>query len=56
MTLMVHYLQPTENGLPLEIIFFTREKDAYSFEKLQCELYEHLFAVMPEFELAVFQI
>jgi miniconductance mechanosensitive channel len=56
MTLLIHYLQPNEYGLPLEIIFFTREKDVYSFEKLQCELFDHLLAVIPEFELRIFQL
>jgi len=56
MTLLVHYLQPTEFGLPLEIIFFTKDKDASSYEKLQCELYEYIFTVLPEFELKVFQL
>ncbi len=56
MTLLIHYLQPNEFGLPLEIIFFTKEKDVYSFERLQCELLDHIFAVIPEFELKIFQL
>lgn len=56
MLCIVHYLQPTEFGLPLEIVFFTRDKEYYSFERLQCELLDHIFAVIPEFELRIFQL
>lgn len=56
MTLLIHYLQPVEYGLPLELIFFTREKDLYHFEKLQCELMDHLFAIIGEFDLKIFQV
>ena len=55
MTFLVHYLQPNEHGLPLEMIFFTKEKDGKSFERLQCELYDHIFAIIPDFDLRVFQ-
>ena len=55
MTLLVHYLQPTENGLPLEIVAFSKEKAGKPFEMLQCQLFDHILAVLPEFELKVFQ-
>ena len=55
MTQLVHYLQPTENGLPLEIVAFSKEKAGKPFEKLQCEIFDHILAVLPEFELRVFQ-
>jgi miniconductance mechanosensitive channel len=55
MTLLVHYLQPTENGLPLEIIAFSKQKDGALFEKLQCDIFDHILAILPEFELRIFQ-
>jgi miniconductance mechanosensitive channel len=55
MTQLVHYLQPNENGLPVEIIAFSKEKAGTPFEKLQCELLEHILAILPTFELKVFQ-
>ena len=55
MTQLVHYLQPTENGLPLEIIAFSKEKAGKPFEVLQSEIIDHILAVIPEFELKVFQ-
>jgi miniconductance mechanosensitive channel len=55
MTLLVHYLQPSENGLPLEIIAFSKEKDGILFEKLQSDIFDHILAILPEFELKIFQ-
>ena len=55
MTLLVHYLQPTENGLPVELIAFSKEKAGKPFEMLQSEIIDHILAILPEFELKVFQ-
>jgi miniconductance mechanosensitive channel len=55
MTLMVRYLQPTENGLPVEIVAFSKEKSGNLYEKLQSELYDHILATLPVFNLKVFQ-
>jgi miniconductance mechanosensitive channel len=55
LTQLVHYLQPTENGMPLEIVAFSTEKAGKPFEKLQCEIYDHILAMMPLFNLRVFQ-
>jgi len=55
LTQLVHYLQPAENGMPLEIIAFSKEKAGKPFEKLQCEIYDHILAMMPLFGLRVFQ-
>jgi Small-conductance mechanosensitive channel len=55
MTLMVHYLQATENGLPLEIVAFSKEKGGTAYERIQSEMFDHILAVLPEFGLRVFQ-
>jgi miniconductance mechanosensitive channel len=55
MTQLVHYLQPTENGLPVEIVAFSKEKAGKPFEMLQSEIFDHILAILPEFELKVFQ-
>ncbi len=55
MTLLVHYLQPNENGLPLELIAFSKEKAGKPFEMLQSDIYDHILAILPEFEISVFQ-
>lgn len=55
MTQLVHYLQPTENGIPVEIVAFSKEKAGKPFEILQSEIFDHILAILPEFELRVFQ-
>jgi miniconductance mechanosensitive channel len=55
MTQLVHYLQPGEFGLPLEMVVFSTEKAGIPYEKLQCEIYDHILALLPLFELRVFQ-
>jgi miniconductance mechanosensitive channel len=55
MTFLVRYLQPTEHGLPLEIYVHTNEKEIHKFEKIQSEILDHLIAIIPLFELRVFQ-
>jgi miniconductance mechanosensitive channel len=54
-TFMVHHLQPTENGLPMEIYVYVNEKNVETFEKIQADIFDHLIAVMPQFGLKVFQ-
>ena len=55
MTIMVRQLQPTSQGLPLELYFFSQGTDWIPYEHLQSEIFEHVFAVMPTFGLRVFQ-
>ena len=55
MTCMVRQLQPTETGIPLELYFFSANKDWIPYERLQAEVFDHLLAVLPEFGLRVFQ-
>ena len=53
--MVVRQLQPTENGIPIEIIAFCKGTDSLVFEELQSDLFDHLLAIMPEFQLSVFQ-
>ncbi len=55
MTIMVRQLQPTSQGLPLELYFFSQGTDWIPYEHLQSEIFEHVFAVLPTFGLRVFQ-
>ena len=55
MTIMVRQLQPTAQGLPLELYFFSDGTEWIPYEHLQSEIFEHVFAVMPTFGLRVFQ-
>lgn len=53
--IMVRQLQPTAQGLPLELYFFSDGTDWVPYEHLQSEIFEHVFAVLPTFGLRVFQ-
>lgn len=55
MTLIVRQLAPTENGLPLEIYAFTNDVRWDVYETTQADIFDHLFAVAPEFGLRLFQ-
>jgi miniconductance mechanosensitive channel len=55
MMIMVRQLQPTPQGLPLELYFFSDGTNWVFYEHLQADIFEHLFAVMPRFGLRVFQ-
>jgi miniconductance mechanosensitive channel len=52
---LVRYLDPTEKGLPLEIYVFTNDTDWSAYEDIQSDIFDHLLAILPEFELKVFQ-
>jgi miniconductance mechanosensitive channel len=55
LTIMVRQLQPTAQGLPLELYFFSDGTDWVPYEHLQAEIFEHVFAMLPTFGLRVFQ-
>jgi miniconductance mechanosensitive channel len=53
--MLVRQLQPTEFGIPLEIIAFVKGTESLVYEEVQSDLFDHLLAILPEFELEVFQ-
>ena len=55
LTIMVRQLQPTAQGLPLELYFFSDGTEWVPYEHLQAEVFEHVFAMLPTFGLRVFQ-
>ena len=55
MTLMVRQLQVTEKGLPIEVYAFCKDKQWVNYEKIQADIFDHIFAVIPEFDLRAFQ-
>lgn len=52
---MIRQLQPTAQGLPLELYFFSADTAWVAYEHLQADVFEHIIAIMPEFGLKVFQ-
>jgi len=55
MTFLVRHLQPTEKGLPVEIYVFSRDQEWANYEGIQSDIFDHVLAILPEFELKVFQ-
>lgn len=55
MTFMVRQLQPTEHGLPIEVYAFSKEKQLESFEGVAADIFDHLLAAVPFFDLEIFQ-
>lgn len=55
LTIMVRQLQPTAQGLPLELYFFSDGTEWVPYEHLQAEIFEHVFAMLSTFGLRVFQ-
>ncbi len=55
MTFLVRQLQPTELGLPLEIYVYSADKNWVNYEAIQADIFDHLFAVLPYFDLRAFQ-
>ncbi len=55
MTFLVRHLQPTAEGLPIEIYVFSNDQVWANYEAIQADIFDHILAVVPEFELRVFQ-
>jgi len=55
LTFMVRQLQATENGLPIEIYVFSKEKGLRKFEEVAADIFDHLLAAVPYFDLEIFQ-
>lgn len=56
MTFLVRQLEPTEHGLPIEIYVFSKEQEWAAYEDIQANIFDHILAVIPEFDLSVFQV
>ncbi|MDR0940551.1 MAG: mechanosensitive ion channel family protein [Mediterranea sp.] len=55
LTCMVRQLQPTATGIPVELYFFTLNKDWVIYEGIQADVFDHVLAIVPEFGLQIFQ-
>lgn len=53
--LMVRQLEPTSEGLPIQLYFFTSEQDWVPHERMASDVIEHVIASLPRFGLRVFQ-
>jgi miniconductance mechanosensitive channel len=55
MTLLVRQLAPTPNGLPFEVYAFSNDQVWSNYESIQADIFDHLLAIIPEFDLQVYQ-
>lgn len=55
LTILARQLSPSDGGLPIEIYAFSSDKNWANYEDLQADIFDHLFAVVTEFDLRVFQ-
>lgn len=55
MTFLIRHLQPTETGIPIEIYVFSKIQEWAEYESIQSDIFDHVLAAIPIFELRVFQ-
>ena len=55
MTFLVRHLAPTEHGLPIQIYVFSRDQVWSNYEAIQADIFDHILAIAPAFDLRVYQ-
>jgi miniconductance mechanosensitive channel len=55
LTRMVRQLKPSELGIPIEVYCFSKQKDWVTYEQIQADIFDHLLAVLPAFDLIAYQ-
>jgi len=55
MTFLIRHLPPGEKGLPIEIYVFSNDQVWANYEAIQADIFDHILAVAPMFDLRVFQ-
>ena len=56
MMIMVRQLAPTTQGIPLEIYAFSADKRWENYEYIMADIFDHLFAALPYFDLEIFEL
>lgn len=55
MTFLIRHLQPTENGIPVQVYVFSNDQVWANYEEIQADIMDHVLAILPFFGLRVFQ-
>ena len=55
MTFLVRQLAPASEGIPIEIYVFSGEQRWVQYEAIMGDIFDHLLAVLGQFDLRVFQ-
>lgn len=53
---MVRQLEPTAQGIPLEIYAFSSDKRWENYEYIMADIFDHLIAAVPYFDLEIFEL
>lgn len=53
---MVRHLAPTDKGIPIEIFCFSYDKAWENYEHIQADIFDHLLAAVPYFDLEIFEL
>ena len=53
--LIISQKEATEYGVPIQVYFFSRNKIWKEYERIQSDIFDHFFAMIPKFELKVYQ-
>ncbi len=55
LTFLIRHLEPGPTGLPIEIYVFANTTQWSPYEDIQADVFDHIFAIVPQFELRIFQ-
>ncbi|MDE6098318.1 MAG: mechanosensitive ion channel family protein [Muribaculaceae bacterium] len=55
MLFMVRQMAPTPQGLPLQLYFFTNTTEWREYERVQSDMFDHVYAIINEFGLRIYQ-
>ena len=53
--LIISQKEATQYGVPIQVYFFSRNKVWKEYERIQSDIFDHLLAMVPKFELKVYQ-
>jgi len=56
MILLCRQLQPTPQGIPLEIYTFSNDKRFENYEYIMADIFDHIFAAIPYFDLEIYEM
>ncbi|MDT8410599.1 MAG: mechanosensitive ion channel, partial [Wenzhouxiangellaceae bacterium] len=56
LTYMVRQLDPGPNGIPLQVYAFANETRWVPYENIQSDIFDHIYAIIPEFGLRLHQV
>ena len=56
MTLMVRQLEPTPQGIPMEIYAFSKDQRWVNYEFIIGDIFDHVLAAVKYFDLEIYEL